>query len=397
MSSKVLLVFGHGRQEGLGHALREVAEAELEAVGARVFCHDLLSDGFDPRLRLEPEERYAGPCSADRDPLVHRYQQEVRVADAFLFLHPVWWFAPPAILKGWIDRVLVHDVAIRQQETGPPLPILQGTRGLVVQTFNSSAKIDQQLFSDFSQKFWKKVVFPSIGMEYAGRVAIYDAESITPSRLAQHQDALRQAIRSVVAALALMLTITLGACSPNVETRHPEAGRKHGASSPDLEQASPDFPELRPASEVEPPGPSSLANADPAQRRQRLRDSIRAKLGSEYDTPLPEVSEKEREKGEAIWRGLCVGCHGEDGRGRRSLSQMLPVPPGDLTDPEVDSFFSARGKLAIVTDGSPGTPMIGWKDVLEKESDRIAVLAYLQTLVTQSRDSQSVNPKTQDS
>ena len=68
------------------------------------------------------------------------------------------------------------------------------------------------------------------------------------------------------------------------------------------------------------------------------------------------------------------------GAGTRQLSQLLPVPPGDLRDPERARFFSPRAKLAILADGIEGTPMIGWKDLLGEDELR-GVLAHLETLV----------------
>ncbi|MAD81029.1 MAG: hypothetical protein CMJ50_09345 [Planctomycetaceae bacterium] len=119
---------------------------------------------------------------------------------------------------------------------------------------------------------------------------------------------------------------------------------------------------------------------DHGERRQWLRDRLKKQLGDHYDIPLPKATEEDLRKGAEIWSLLCLGCHGEGGRGRRALSQMLPVQPGDLTDPARHAFFSERAKLRIVAEGSPGTPMFGWKEVLTEEYVR-AVVAYLSTLV----------------
>ena len=42
-------------------------------------------------------------------------------------------------------------------------------------------------------------------------------------------------------------------------------------------------------------------------------------------------------------------------------------------------FYSDRARLTILSEGSEGTPMFGWKDILS-ESDRYAVLAHLRFL-----------------
>lgn len=117
-----------------------------------------------------------------------------------------------------------------------------------------------------------------------------------------------------------------------------------------------------------------------AERREALRIRLRAELGQRYDEPVTEPSEEGLAQGAKHWELLCSNCHGRNGGGTRQLSQLLPVPPGDLRDPVRARFFSERAKLAIIADGIEGTPMIGWKDLLN-EAEMRGVLAHLRTLV----------------
>ncbi len=126
---------------------------------------------------------------------------------------------------------------------------------------------------------------------------------------------------------------------------------------------------------------------DNDKRRRLLREKLRAALGEHYDAPLPEATEDDLNKGAELWTLLCLGCHGQDATGRRTLSRMLPTQPGNLSDPERAAYFSGRAKLWIVAEGSPGTPMFGWKEVLTEE-DIEAVVAYLETLVRAKQERQ---------
>jgi NAD(P)H dehydrogenase (quinone) len=200
MSSKrrVLIVLGHARKASLCHHLLEIARETAEEVGAEVRIHDLLADGFDPSLRLEEEERHATPPSAKEDPLAHRYCEDVRWADTFVIVHPVWWFGPPAILKGWIDRIFVHSVAVHQPENGPPEGILKGRQALLIQTFNAPKAIDKVLFKNLAEAFWRRAVFFAVGIRPVKRVAIYSAEGITPGKLATHEKRLRRTLTSLL-------------------------------------------------------------------------------------------------------------------------------------------------------------------------------------------------------
>jgi putative NADPH-quinone reductase len=197
-ATKVLLVIGHGRRTGLCHHLAGVALAALRARGIPHRVHDLLADGFDPRLELGPDEPHATACDAAQDPVAHRYQTDVRWADAYVVVHPVWWFAPPAILKGWIDRVLVHDVAIRQVAEGSPEPLLGGRRALVVQTFQAPRAVERVAFRGITSRLWRSVVFPSIGVDAVEVLGLHRVAGVEPRRLRRFEQKLEAAVARLI-------------------------------------------------------------------------------------------------------------------------------------------------------------------------------------------------------
>jgi putative NADPH-quinone reductase len=195
---RVLVVLGHGRATSLCHHLTGVAREALGERGAEHRSHDLLADGFDPCLRLAPGERQALPPKPGDDPLVHRYCEDVRWADAYIVVHPVWWFAPPAILKGWVDRVLVDGVALHQPQAGPPVGTLSGRRALVVQTFPAPRAVDTLLMRNLAEAFWKRAVFGPVGIRHVKRVALYGVEDLTADQLAAQERRLRRAVAALL-------------------------------------------------------------------------------------------------------------------------------------------------------------------------------------------------------
>ncbi|HEX9792820.1 MAG TPA: NAD(P)H-dependent oxidoreductase [Planctomycetota bacterium] len=193
-TNKLLVVFGHGKETSLGHHLLDVVQETVQQRGVDARLHDLLADGFDPVLRLRAGELHAPRCSPDRDPLVHRYQEDVRWADCYVILHPVWWFAPPAILKGWADRVLVDEVALNHRPNAAPQPLLRGRRALVIQTFNTSAWVDRWLFRGVAGRFWSHAVFASCGVREVRRLAVHGVEGMDAARLKATGRRLRRAM-----------------------------------------------------------------------------------------------------------------------------------------------------------------------------------------------------------
>ncbi len=94
--------------------------------------HDLYAEGFDPILTYE--EFSAEEVS---DPVVRSHCEQVAEADALVVVHPNWWGQPPAILKGWIDRVLRYGVAyVFKEQDGEEVAVglLKTRAALIVNT-----------------------------------------------------------------------------------------------------------------------------------------------------------------------------------------------------------------------------------------------------------------------
>jgi NAD(P)H dehydrogenase (quinone) len=194
-SPRVLLVIGHGRQTSFCHHLLQLVQQQLGAAGAELRTHDLLADEFDPVLHLEEGQLHAGRVDPLYDPLTATYQADVLWADAYVIVHPVWWFAPPAILKGWVDRVLVDDVALKQSDDGgPPTGLLTDRRALVVQTFNADRMVDKIVFGAMAKRFWRQSVFLPVGIKKAGYHPVYSVGTLNVTQRERVEDRLRRTV-----------------------------------------------------------------------------------------------------------------------------------------------------------------------------------------------------------
>src|SRR4051812_20099849 len=98
---RLSIILGHPRSGSFCHAIAATAGAAMTDLGHETVLHDLYAEAFDPIVR--PGE-FAG--GLPDDPLVRLYCQELANADGLVVVHPNWWGGPPAILKGWIDRVV---------------------------------------------------------------------------------------------------------------------------------------------------------------------------------------------------------------------------------------------------------------------------------------------------
>lgn len=104
-----LVVYCHPSPGSFNAAVRDLVLDKLAGQGAEVRLHDLYASGFTPVL-TGPEWTSYLNCP-DNLALVADQVADVRWADTLIFIYPTWWYGLPAMLKGWLDRVLLPDVA----------------------------------------------------------------------------------------------------------------------------------------------------------------------------------------------------------------------------------------------------------------------------------------------
>jgi NAD(P)H dehydrogenase (quinone) len=114
-------VLAHPESQSFNAHLVRAGSAALDAVGWTVSVSDLYAMGFDPCERPEHYSDRAAPArfdaqaeqrhATDTGTLPKLVMDEVALmdrADLLVLQYPMWWHLPPAILKGWFDRVLAY-------------------------------------------------------------------------------------------------------------------------------------------------------------------------------------------------------------------------------------------------------------------------------------------------
>ncbi|MGW6021631.1 NAD(P)H-dependent oxidoreductase [Streptomyces sp. NPDC055099] len=165
MSKSVAVYLAHPRPGSFNHALAEAVADELAGRGCQVVVHDLYAEGFDPMLPADATGT-VGAAPADDDPLVTRHRAEVVAQDALVFIHPNWWGMPPAVLTGWIQRVLAPGIAYKLGTAdGEPAGLLKARRALVLNTSDTPAEREDDEFGDPLQRIWAACVLPYVGVD----------------------------------------------------------------------------------------------------------------------------------------------------------------------------------------------------------------------------------------
>jgi putative NADPH-quinone reductase len=200
MGMRASIILGHPTLGSFNHAIAHTAMVTLQAQGHDVRFHDLYREAFDPVM---PAQEI--PKDAALPPAIERHCVEIGEADAILIVHPNWWSAPPAILRGWVDRVLRPGRAYNFVPDGrggaKPVGLLRARVGLAFTTANTPQEKEEQLFGDPLRTHWLKVVFGLCG------VACVQHRNFAPvitSTLEQRQQWLREVKDTVLATMAAL-------------------------------------------------------------------------------------------------------------------------------------------------------------------------------------------------
>jgi putative NADPH-quinone reductase len=119
---RALVTWAQPHPDSFSHAVKDTAVAALRRAGHTVEVIDLHADGFQPVMDADEWRAYRAEEPAF-DECTRRYAHSIRQADMLVFVYPSWWFGLPAMLKGFLERVLVPGVAFSVD------PMLHRVRG----------------------------------------------------------------------------------------------------------------------------------------------------------------------------------------------------------------------------------------------------------------------------
>jgi NAD(P)H dehydrogenase (quinone) len=160
---KISVILAHPNKKSFNHAIAETVVEALRHNGHEVCFHDLYKEHFDPILLTEEIPKDA-PLSLE----IERHCKEISEAEGIIIIHPNWWGQPPAIMKGWVDRVIRPGVAYEFSENdkgeGLPHGLLKAKAVLVFNTSNTETKREREVFGDPLEAIWKDCIFALCGV-----------------------------------------------------------------------------------------------------------------------------------------------------------------------------------------------------------------------------------------
>lgn len=136
---RTLVIYCHPNDRSLVAAAKDRVIDGLRAAGHEVHLTDLYADRFRPELSAEEHRVHLEPGIA---PELRPYADDLRWAEAIVLVYPTWWSGQPAMLKGWMDRVLGAGVAWDLPDGARNVrPLLTDIRRIAVVTTHGSSKL----------------------------------------------------------------------------------------------------------------------------------------------------------------------------------------------------------------------------------------------------------------
>ena len=159
---KVIIVFNHPYEGSYCNAILNSVSRGLEQANHQVDVINLDKDGFNPVMTSQDLKAFKDKQPVD--PKVIEYKSRLEKADHAIFIFPIWWEVMPALMKGFVDKVIFPGVAYDyvQGSSTRMKPLLTNILGItVISTMNTPSMLYRIAFGNAIQKsfivgtFWK--------------------------------------------------------------------------------------------------------------------------------------------------------------------------------------------------------------------------------------------------
>lgn len=160
----MLVIYTYPNHESLSYAfLQKVIKGSKENThikGLQVL--DLYEEGFNPLLEFNEHKRRR---DMHRDPQLEKYRNQITWADKIVFVYPIWWGRPPAMLMGYIDQLFSSNFAYRDKKGMFPEGLLKGKSVVCVSTMKGPAKYPLLWLNDAHKILMKRALFNFVGIK----------------------------------------------------------------------------------------------------------------------------------------------------------------------------------------------------------------------------------------
>jgi NAD(P)H dehydrogenase (quinone) len=185
---RVLVVHAHPVETSFNRALFTSAVEALREAGHEVDAMDLYAENFEAVMSREERLNYHD-IPDNLTPAIKPYVDRLRAAEGLVFIHPVWNYGYPAILKGFFDRIFVPGVSFvlvggKAADKGRLVPNLKNIKKVAYVTTYGGDRLRTILMGDPPRRLarrWGWAMFSTLWPPTY--LALYDMDNVSPMQL----------------------------------------------------------------------------------------------------------------------------------------------------------------------------------------------------------------------
>lgn len=161
---KTLVIYTHPNHESLSYAfLQKVVQGSKENPGiTEIQVLDLYEEKFDPVLVFNETKRRR---DMHADPRLAVYREQIVWADKIVFVYPIWWGRPPAMLLGYIDQMFASGFAYKDKGGLLPEGLLKGKSVVCISSMKGPAFYPLFWLNNAHKVLMKKALFQYVGIK----------------------------------------------------------------------------------------------------------------------------------------------------------------------------------------------------------------------------------------
>ncbi|MFJ7724732.1 NAD(P)H-dependent oxidoreductase [Neobacillus sp. NPDC097160] len=161
---KILVIYTHPNHQSLCYAfLQKVLKGSHENPNIKdIQVLDLYEEGFNPVLVFNEHKRRRDMY---RDPHLEKYRDQIIWADKIVFVYPIWWGRPPAMMLGYIDQLFAANFAYKDKKGLLPEGLLKGKSVVCVSTMKGPANYPLLWLNNSHKILMKKALFSFVGIK----------------------------------------------------------------------------------------------------------------------------------------------------------------------------------------------------------------------------------------
>lgn len=159
-----LVIYTHPNHNSLCYAfLQNIIKGSNENPNIKELqVLDLYEEKFNPLLVFNEHKRRRDMY---RDPHLEKFRKQITWADKIVFVYPIWWGRPPAMLMGYIDQLFASNFAYRDKKGLLPEGLLKGKSVVCVSTMKGPAKYPLIWLNNAHKILMKKALFHFVGIK----------------------------------------------------------------------------------------------------------------------------------------------------------------------------------------------------------------------------------------